>query len=44
MRQIAAASLGRMPTTFERRFTALFSRSSGLFEQIFRQREVGGTR
>ena len=37
MRRIAAASLGKMPTTLERRLISLLSRSSGLFDQILRQ-------
>jgi len=37
MRWIAAWSLGKIPTTLERRLTSLFNRSSGLFDQILRQ-------
>ena len=37
MRRIAAVSLGKIPTTFVRRFTSLFNRSNGLFDQILRQ-------
>ena len=37
MRRMAAASLGKIPTTLERRLISLLSRSSGLFDQILRQ-------
>src|SRR3954447_3300865 len=38
---MAARSLGKIPTTFDRRLTSLLSRSSGLFDQILRQCDLG---
>jgi hypothetical protein len=35
--RITALSLGKMPTTLVRRLISSLSRSSGLFDQIFRQ-------
>ena len=41
MSRLVAALLGKMPTTSVRRLISLFSRSSGLFDQICRQCATG---
>jgi hypothetical protein len=41
MSRLAAALLGKMPTTSVRRRISLFSRSSGLFDRICRQWAIG---
>src|SRR6266480_3287454 len=43
-RRTTAAVLGKMPTTSVRRLTSLFNRSSGLFDQIWRQCAAGNVR
>lgn len=40
-RRITAASLGKIPTTRARRLISLFTRSSGLVDQIFDQCDRG---